>query len=84
MFDGTLEQASIPRPLCVLLKKKDEKPKVAPLTEEEKNALVKAKRQRPNPTPFIKVDDLNNQREQDYLDCNPSRLSVVAGLKWTF
>lgn len=55
--------------------------------EEElpKNVLCKIKdRVTINPTPFIKIEDLNNQNNQDILDCNPSRPSVRIGLKWTF
>ena len=34
--------------------------------------------------PFIARPDLNNQREQDFLDCNPPVPSTVIGLKFSF
>lgn len=43
-----------------------------------------SKKNRINPMPFLKVDDLNNQNEQDDHDDNRPKIAIVAGLKWEF
>lgn len=56
------------------------------LTEEEAKGLVlvRKKCKPPNPCPYVKFYDPNNEREQDKYDCNPQQRAVVIGLKWSF
>lgn len=69
---------------CVLLKKPSCPPKKITLTEEELKGFGKQVRSRPNPCPYIRIYDANNQTEQDILNCNPSRPAVEIGLSFSF
>jgi hypothetical protein len=69
---------------CVLLKKTSSLPKDIRLTEEQLNGLCKEVKHRPNPCPYIRIYDANNQNEQDVLNCNPSNPSVEVGLSFSF
>ena len=54
-----------------------------PLTKEELSGFGKQHRKFSSPF-FIDIVDLNNQNEKDILDCNPPKMAIVAGLKFTF
>lgn len=55
-----------------------------PLSKDVMGAFQPKKVAPPNPMPFVRINDLNNQNERDDWDDNPSKRALEFGLKWTF
>ena len=55
-----------------------------PLNSEILEGIKPYRYQAPNPIPFVRINDLNNQIEQDDIDDNPPKSAIEVGLKWRF
>ena len=55
-----------------------------PMDESLLHLQKKQETKLPNPMPFVRINDLNNQNEKDDWDDNPPKRAVEIGLKFKF
>lgn len=84
MGKGELIEPPLQDKGSILLREAEHEVLSKPLSKEEQKGFQKRKTPLPNPMPFIKVVDQNNQNVRDFQDCNPEHMALNIGLKWTF